>query len=272
MTPTEQLYKRLDSAVAFFNAKLFNSELPCLLITVQRNQKGVAYFDPNRWGSSEGKNAHELAINSSSITSLSLLQLFTTLCQQMCVCWQYAEGSPSRRGYQNKELSEKMASIGLIPSSTGKPGGKPVGQNIGCYPAIDGPFLKAAIELIETDNWQMAWVDLEYKEKKNPGEHWLKEILGLGDQDISPEQLIASENPGCSAKAIAVLANAKTKDIVPPEQLRPAKSGLNKVASAPKLYKTTYSCQCGLKLWGKPGMKVLCQECYNPFRETPPRR
>jgi len=272
MTPTEQLYSRLDSAVAFFNTRLFRSELPNLLITVQRNQKGIAYFDPNRWGSSEGKSAHELAINSSSITSLSLLQLFTILCQQMSICWQHVHGNPSRRGYLNRELAEKMISIGLQPSSTGKPGGKTTGQNLACYPIEDGEFLKAAVELIETDNWQMAWVDLEYKETGDVQLPWLEEILTSQSNSLKSESTNSKDFQDPTSKALRILATTRTRDLVPQESLRPVKSRIHKRRSLePKTGKTGYACACGTKVWGKPGLKLRCEECFGLFQETPPK-
>lgn len=272
MTPTEQLYSRLDSAVEFFNHRLFNSELPNLLITVQRNQKGIAYFDPDRWGSSEGKSAHELAINSSSITSLSLLQLFTILCQQMCICWQHVHGNPSRRGYLNRELAEKMVRIGLQPSSTGKPGGKATGQNLSCYPIEDGEFLRSAIELIETDNWQMAWVDLEYKEISDVELPWLEKILTTPCDTLGEAKESSDSLKDTVSRSLRILATTKTRDIVPEESLRPAKARKKQSLVEPKLGKTKYSCSCGTKVWGKPGLRLRCEECFSIFSETPPTK
>lgn len=44
--------------------------------------------------------------------------------------WQYHFGKPGRRGYHNKEWANKMESIGLMPSSTGQPGGDKTGDKM----------------------------------------------------------------------------------------------------------------------------------------------
>lgn len=42
-----------------------------------------------------------------------------------------------------KEWADKMQSIGLIPSSSGEPGGKRTGDKMADFPAEDGKFLQA---------------------------------------------------------------------------------------------------------------------------------
>jgi hypothetical protein len=57
--------------------------------------------------------------------------------------WQQEYGHPSRTGYHNREWAAKMEEVGLVPSSTGEPGGEKVGQGITHYIAEDGPFERA---------------------------------------------------------------------------------------------------------------------------------
>jgi hypothetical protein len=68
----------------------------------------------------------------------------------MAHVWQHAHGKPTRNGYHNKEWAAKMDSLGLVPSSTGAPGGKRTGQSVSHYIAAGGPFAVACAELIAT--------------------------------------------------------------------------------------------------------------------------
>jgi hypothetical protein len=52
-------------------------------------------------------------------------------------------GKPSRNGYHNKGWGLLMERVGLMPSSTGKPGGKRTGQKVSHYILADGPFARA---------------------------------------------------------------------------------------------------------------------------------
>jgi len=74
---------------------------------------------------------------------MDLIEVYSTLVHEQCHIWQYTLGMPSRPGYHNKEWANKMIAVGLMPSTTGKPGGKIVGQGMSDYPIENGVFLKA---------------------------------------------------------------------------------------------------------------------------------
>jgi len=57
--------------------------------------------------------------------------------------WQQHFDRPSRRGYHNKRWASKMVEIGLVPSSTGKPGGRPTGYRVSHFIRENGPFDRA---------------------------------------------------------------------------------------------------------------------------------
>ena len=61
----------------------------------------------------------------------------------MCHLWQWEFGNPSRNGYHNREWSDRMEDVGLIPSDTGKPGGKKTGQRMTHYIEENGVYFKA---------------------------------------------------------------------------------------------------------------------------------
>jgi SprT-like family len=74
-------------------------------------------------------------------------QICSTLVHEMTHAWQHTHGTPSSRGYHNREWATKMKSIGLQPSNTGAVGGKETGQQMTHYIMPDGPFVKAYAKL-----------------------------------------------------------------------------------------------------------------------------
>lgn len=151
MTPTKSQFEAFENAYQYFNKKLFADELPAVILNLSRKSKAMGFVAPFRWKSSKKKagvkgDIHELSINP-EILCMDLLEVFSTLVHEQCHIWQFSLGTPSRMGYHNKEWADKMISVGLMPSSTGKPGGKITGQNMNDYPIENGVFLKALKKL-----------------------------------------------------------------------------------------------------------------------------
>jgi predicted SprT family Zn-dependent metalloprotease len=102
---------------------------------------------PRRWKKKEGdKLIHEIVINPENI-AISDMEWHQTLVHEMVHLWQEAFGKPSRACYHNKEWAAKMESIGLMPSTTGKPGGEKTGQGMSDYPIEDGLFQKVFLNI-----------------------------------------------------------------------------------------------------------------------------
>lgn len=80
---------------------------------------------------------------------------------------QYEYGKPSRNGYHNKEWANKMESIGLIPSHTGKEGGKKTGQNMSDYPQKGGKFLATLNKLPESYKLPFVSIEGDYRQRLN---------------------------------------------------------------------------------------------------------
>ena len=53
--PTIQMYTFIQNAYDFFNERLFNSELPACLLTLQREKNAMGYFSEDRWEQGDGK-------------------------------------------------------------------------------------------------------------------------------------------------------------------------------------------------------------------------
>jgi len=147
--PTQRIYKTLDDAYRFFNQRLFAGGLPACLITMQRSKKAYGYFAGGRFGSKDGGEiTDEIALNPSHFRERTSEQSLSTLAHEMTHLWQHHFGKPSRSSYHNKEWAAKMRAIGLIPSDTGAPGGREVGQKVSHYIDAGGVFDRACAELI----------------------------------------------------------------------------------------------------------------------------
>jgi hypothetical protein len=65
----------------------------------------------------------------------------------------------SRSGYHNKQWAAMMEVVGLIPSDTGAPGGRQVGQKVSHYIQDGGPFARACAELV-SNGFDALYVEL----------------------------------------------------------------------------------------------------------------
>lgn len=161
MTTTTTEYTNLDQAFDYFNAELFGGQLPLVLLTFQRHGQAYGYYAPKRFKARHGdETTDEIALNPEMFNTPDL-EILQTLVHEMAHLWQQHFGKPSRSGYHNAQWAKKMMEIGLMPSDTGKPGGKTTGQHMGDYPITGGRFEEAARQLLESgfavhwmDNWK----------------------------------------------------------------------------------------------------------------------
>ncbi|MEO5347646.1 MAG: SprT-like domain-containing protein [Magnetococcus sp. YQC-9] len=159
--PTVETYGALQQAYDFFNGKLFATTLPDCLITLQRKDKRMSgYFWGSRFEHSENdRRTDEIALNPQRFKIDGIEEVLSTLTHEMTHLWQHHYGKPSRNAYHNAEWAAKMKTVGLQPSSTGKPGGKETGQKMSDYILEGGPFSKASRELI-SDGFRLAWSEI----------------------------------------------------------------------------------------------------------------
>jgi len=153
-----QEYLNLQQAFDYFNAELFNGKLPSVQITLQRRARMRGHFSPNKYSSREpGRpvTVHELTLNPDGFTDQTDEQILSVLLHEMVHLWQQIEGTPSRAGH-NKEWAAKMVEVGLMPSSTGMPGGKMTGASINHYILPDGQYARAYTKL-RTKGFKLMW-------------------------------------------------------------------------------------------------------------------
>ena len=170
-SPTQETYAELRTAYDFFNAALFKKQLPPCLITLQRHGRSYGYFSSGRFVHRHNKTTtDEIALNPDYMHRKTTEETLSTLVHEMVHLQQAHFGHPSRGGYHNKAWADAMEAIGLIPSSTGRPGGLRIGQQVSHYIATGGLFACACKQLIE-QGFDISWGDrvAERKEGAKPG-------------------------------------------------------------------------------------------------------
>lgn len=157
-TITKHEYVALDNAYKDFNLFLFAGKLPECLITLNRHPKARGFFCADRFQHrGEDRRIAEIALNPDTFDGRTDMEILSTLAHEMCHLWQHYFGKPSRGGYHNREWATKMQEIGLMPSSTGAPGGEKLGQSVSHYILPGEQFSKVAQEIIESGfslDWQ----------------------------------------------------------------------------------------------------------------------
>ena len=158
--PTEEVYAELQEAYDFFNEALFLEKLPPCLITLQRQTNTHGYFSLHRFQHTEEKDvlADEIAMNPDHFKTQPLPEVLSTLVHEMVHLEQAYFGTPSRKSYHNKQWANMMEAVGLMPSSTGEPGGERVGQHMTHYILPGGKFDQACTTLLKK-GFRLSWAD-----------------------------------------------------------------------------------------------------------------
>lgn len=163
-SPTLQVSAEWQARYSYFNTRLFEGVLPDCIITFTKNPMAQGYFCAEAFRDRDGVIAHEIAMNPIYF-ALGDMESFATLVHEMCHLWRHVFGPRNRKGgygapgYHDRVFADKMESIGLMPSHTGKPGGKRTGFHMRDYPIEAGPFDLACRELLiagESVNWRDA--------------------------------------------------------------------------------------------------------------------
>lgn len=248
--PTLEAYNELQLAYDHYNAALFDGQLPQCLITMQRQANCMGYFSRKRFVRSDGQTTDEIALNPEMLASNPITETLQTLVHEMVHLWQYHYGKPGRRGYHNREWGLKMEAIGLMPSSTGKPGGAKTGERMADYPIIGGPFLEATRKLLTSD-FRISWHD------RYPARRAVQM-----QQDPETQQMVAAIEMELGAPIQSDMDAVKQVQLAVAQEDPPRP----RVSTRSK-----YRCpgNCKQQLWGKPNLKVICGLCSQAFDEVP---
>jgi len=276
--PTFDTYSTILQAYNFFNQALFDDKLPQLIVTYHRQRQVMGYASIARWVNSKHECIDELAVNPEYFAKYPLIEICQTLCHEMAHIWQAHFGTPGRRGYHNTQWAKKMTSIGLMPSSTSKPGGSKTGEAMMDYILIDGDFLKHCRKLVE-QGFMLPWVD------RYPVFRHDIPILAFTSSDDSIEldknfypkkrhKNIKSANRTDSelSKSPFMVKKETTEDVNYNFTTMPINSQLYPMLSskpAQKSGRVKYSCKsCHILVWGKPALRIGCLDCNIQMKEV----
>lgn len=269
ISPTKEAYLAIEQAYDFFNQRLFGGELPSCLVVFQRQPKMMGYVSHQRWINREKSLVDELAINPEYFLGYPLLEVLQTLVHEQCHIWQNHFGKPGRRSYHNKEWADKMRDVGLMPSTTGQPGGRRTGEHMNDYVIYGGQFQEACYELIQS-GFTMPWLDRVAAKDRSS--------IAIYDQEGRAVQ------ERMSVEEVAILAGTLGAELLPSVSSRPESASGESADSdevvadhsnaavlleTKKPTRVKYRCcSCGNQAWGKPGMNLLCGDCKITLDET----
>jgi len=154
-------YLDFDRAYQFLNAELFDGKLPPCLITLHATRDAYGHFAAERFANiaSKGEVVDEIALNPAYFAGRTLVQILSVLAHEMVHLWQHHFGKPGRGRYHNREWAREMNRIGLGPSDTSEPGGKPTGERVSHYIRDGGPF-EGACRAFLSSNSALLYQDL----------------------------------------------------------------------------------------------------------------
>jgi hypothetical protein len=158
--PSQLAYAQLQQAYDFFNRELFEGKLPHVMIVQLRRPGSCGYWAKDRWVA-DGKDgvklrAGELGMNPEHIKRDPISDVLSAVVHEQCHVWQTYFGTAPKGGYHNAEWGAQMELVGLIPSNTGKPGGKKTGPHMSDYIIEGGPFEAALAKLLAT-GFALTW-------------------------------------------------------------------------------------------------------------------
>jgi predicted SprT family Zn-dependent metalloprotease len=157
--PTK-MYAWLDRAFDHFNHELFKGKLHKVLFTLTRKRHMYASYSHEQFAhKGVGTIVPEITFNPTAFRDLDNDEILAWLVHNMCHEAQHQLGSPCRKGYHDQQWGELMQHVGLVPSDTGTPGGRPRGQRMNQYVQEGGPFA-VACERFLADNPADLWADL----------------------------------------------------------------------------------------------------------------
>lgn len=247
----DDLYSELQEAFDFYNAELFGGELPRCIITLQRGKNTCGYFSRNRFVSAKESKQfrHEIAMNPEYFSVRPVEETLSTLVHEMCHLMIWEKTKKENKGYHGKDWVLLMERCGLIPSDTGRPGGRKTGYQMDHYIQKDGLFMTVTKKLCD-GKYMLSWYDRFFNGR-------LK-LCYINDIDI-PADLKEK-----------MLAEAKTQH-PEKEDIQISTGGRMDIATGTVVGKRSgvrikYSCGC-CSVWGKSGLKMTCNLCGREFIE-----
>jgi len=152
--PTVEAYGLFQNSFSFLNQRLFGGLLPDCMITFSTNRRALGYFCAGAFENRERNVAHEISMNPRYLGVRPDAESFSTFVHEMSHLARHVSGRLNRKGgkgrggYHDRVWADIMESVGLMPSTTGAPGGKRTGYAVHHYIIKGGPFELACQELL----------------------------------------------------------------------------------------------------------------------------
>lgn len=160
-------HKILNLIYDTFNKEIFNGDLPGIIFTIDaRDSKfyGLFHFEKMKTGKFGDESLLSTITMNSDYFNRDPIETMATIVHEMVHCWQFYYGNPSG-AYHNREWAAKMEFIGLMPSSTGEPGGKRTGRIVSHYIINGGLFERIASNFIENEKIITLFEGIRYPKK-----------------------------------------------------------------------------------------------------------
>lgn len=265
--PTIAIYGALQFAFDYFNKALFEGKLPNCIIAFHRQRRVMGYASFRRWKNAQGERVDELAINPEYFEDYPIIEIFQTLCHEMCHLWQSHFGNPGRRGYHNKEWARKMESIGLMPSETGAPGGAQTGEHMMDYVIYEGPFMENCRTLID-QKYSFPWIDcFPIMRTETPVYAYKKDNTPIElSPSLKPKKEKAQLNKGKDALISLATMDSSLMDengLMPWDKIESSSMPVSETSRpTSKSSKIKYTCKrCRMNVWGKADLNIACLDC-----------
>lgn len=297
--PTQETYADLNRAFRFFNERLFDGRLQPSLITLRARGRTNGYFSSERFVHADGRRSHEIALNPEMFACFTIERSLSTLVHEQVHQIQFQDGTASRRGYHNTDWADRMEAIGLMPSTTGRPGGARTGEMVTHYLIPGGRFLVAVRELLD-DSFRARWADRfvtvprqEWLAAEGEGEDPTAATASSTGADPDPEAPTAvvphgvsmavwprqeegreatgrefGEDESCPAAATEPMLAAtgcQPGGEPPVAATNPMAFVFGRTARVDNS-KTKFVCGgCRAAAWGKRSLKLVCGDCQRPM-------
>jgi ribosomal protein S27E len=145
-----------------------------------------------------------------------------------------------------------------MPSSTGRLGGRRTGDMMADYAITGGPFL-AACDALLTTRFQLSWYD------RFPAiEHV---VTGQWSMATQIQGMQGTQPPMSAVPALAEAVRPVGQSVAVPG----SETGETTLQPLNKSNRVKYSCTgCvdQIKVWGKPGLRIICGDCQTTFLAT----
>lgn len=161
---TKELYSNYQIAYDFFNEKLFNSELPQALVTLNRKTGLYGYHKKNAFTNNNNENINEIALNPDCFDR-PIKEILATLAHEQVHLLCDHRGYVSRKGFHSKQWGGIMLEIGLQPISAKTGEDADSGAKMHHRIIENGLFDKVCDKLLEEITFDIVNI-LEIKEPK----------------------------------------------------------------------------------------------------------